>query len=558
MADSLVETPTAASSAHLMNLNVINAMSTSSSSASSDPGSSASSSSSSSSAASSSSVATSSGSSGNVSGTVDQTAASNGSSSGPSPTVLMSVSSATTSSQTTARQSSLASDLLLNQMLNIAQHRAASNGGSNQQQPSSSSSTPNVPSSSSTVSSSGTPVVSSQLSSIPSPGAELIPTIITFSAIPSSSSAAASSSVQQQPLELLHRETPKQAPANRNLATSIHGRSADERGDDDCGGEPEAKRKKLDKPSAKVEKLELRLGGILCCAVCLDLPRTAMYQCSMGHLMCAGCFTHLLADGRLRDQNATCPNCRTEISKNNSSRNLAVEKAVSELPAECQYCSKEFPNKSIDYHESTECEDRPTDCKYARIGCQWRGPIHEVTSHEGNCAHPRKSGADVMVALQAHDVKAAEDKKLFLTLIDLLSYEKIIFNDLQLKPYRTDEYVHRLYYETSRFSAFNHQWVVKAIINKSQRDPHESCERDITYQLILKSKTTSPLPMHFFVLRGPFSDIKVDTQIYKHDFADTETESPFKLLPLPDTAECNRLLAAKAINFRLIMFLASK
>lgn len=56
----------------------------------------------------------------------------------------------------------------------------------------------------------------------------------------------------------------------------------------------------------------------------------------MGHLMCAGCFTHLLADGRLRDQVATCPNCRVEISKNNASRNLAVEKAVSELPSACQ------------------------------------------------------------------------------------------------------------------------------------------------------------------------------------------------------------------------------
>lgn len=28
------------------------------------------------------------------------------------------------------------------------------------------------------------------------------------------------------------------------------------------------------------EKLESRLGGILCCAVCLDLPKTAMYQVS--------------------------------------------------------------------------------------------------------------------------------------------------------------------------------------------------------------------------------------------------------------------------------------
>lgn len=55
--------------------------------------------------------------------------------------------------------------------------------------------------------------------------------------------------------------------------------------------------------------------------------------------------------------------------------------------------------------------------------------------------------------------------------------------DLQMKPYRTDEYVHKLYYETTRFSAFNQQWVVKAIINNSQRDVHQSNDRQITYQV---------------------------------------------------------------------------
>lgn len=52
-----------------------------------------------------------------------------------------------------------------------------------------------------------------------------------------------------------------------------------------------------------------------------------------------------------------------------------------------------------------------------------------------------------------------------------------------MKPYRTDEYVHKLFYETSRFSAFNNQWVVKARINNSQRDPTQSSERDMTYQV---------------------------------------------------------------------------
>lgn len=42
--------------------------------------------------------------------------------------------------------------------------------------------------------------------------------------------------------------------------------------------EPDKKRRKFDKKHNKTEKLEHRLGGILCCAVCLDLPRAAIYQ----------------------------------------------------------------------------------------------------------------------------------------------------------------------------------------------------------------------------------------------------------------------------------------
>lgn len=80
---------------------------------------------------------------------------------------------------------------------------------------------------------------------------------------------------------------------------------------------------------------------------------------------------------RLRDQVATCPNCRVEISKSTASRNLAVEKAVSELPGECQFCGKEYPSKSLERHEKNECDERPTNCKYQRIGCQWKGPVHE-------------------------------------------------------------------------------------------------------------------------------------------------------------------------------------
>jgi len=303
------------------------------------------------------------------------------------------------------------------------------------------------------------------------------------------------------------------------------------------------------------EKLENRLGGILCCAVCLDLPRAAIYQCTNGHLMCAGCFTHLLADARLRDEIATCPNCRVEISKHMASRNLAVEKAVNELPAECQYCNQEFPRNSLDRHEKELCEERTTRCKYHRIGCPWRGPSHELILHQESCSHPLKSGAEVMEILRVFDQENEKEKKLYSSIFDLLSYEKINFNDLQLKPYRTDEFVHKLYYETSRFSAFNNQWVVKARINNMQRDPTQSCDRQITYQLILKTKPASALDLHFVVLKGPFGDMKLNPQIHQFEFTEQNNESPFFVLPLTDTAEVNRLLAAKTIHFRLIVYL---
>lgn len=81
--------------------------------------------------------------------------------------------------------------------------------------------------------------------------------------------------------------------------------------------------------------------------------------------MCAGCFSHLLADARLKDESATCPNCRCELNKNVCSRNLAVEKAISELPSECQYCSEQLPRCGLEYHERELCQERCVPCAYS-------------------------------------------------------------------------------------------------------------------------------------------------------------------------------------------------
>ena len=69
-------------------------------------------------------------------------------------------------------------------------------------------------------------------------------------------------------------------------------------------------------------------------------------------------------------------------------------------------------------------------------------------------------------------------------------------------------------------------------------------------QLILKSKVSQPLSVQYLVLRGPFGDARVAPAIYSHEFSDSQPESEFQRLPLPDAAECNRMLAARSVNIR--------
>ncbi|XP_064124338.1 zinc finger TRAF-type-containing protein 1 isoform X1 [Loxodonta africana] len=305
-------------------------------------------------------------------------------------------------------------------------------------------------------------------------------------------------------------------------------------------------------------KLEERLYSVLCCTVCLDLPKASVYQCTNGHLMCAGCFIHLLADARLKEEQATCPNCRCEISKSLCCRNLAVEKAVSELPSECGFCLRQFPRSLLERHQKEECQDRVTQCKYKRIGCPWHGPFHELTAHEAACAHPTKTGNELMEILDEMDQGRRKEMQLYNSIFSLLSFEKIGYTEVQFRPYRTDDFITRLYYETPRFTVLNQTWVLKARVNDSERNPNLSCKRTLSFQLILKSKVNAPLECSFLLLKGPYDDVKINPVIYHFVFTNESNETDYVPLPITDSVECNKLLAAKNINLRLFLFQIQK
>lgn len=52
--------------------------------------------------------------------------------------------------------------------------------------------------------------------------------------------------------------------------------------------------------------------------------------------------------------------------------------------------------------------------------------------------------------------------------------------------------------------------------------------------------------------------MKLSPRVHKHDFTEAATETAYAAIPLASSAECNRLLAAKTINFRVIMFMTPK
>lgn len=69
-----------------------------------------------------------------------------------------------------------------------------------------------------------------------------------------------------------------------------------------------------------------------------------------------------------------------------------------------------------------------TVCQYSRIGCPWQGPFHEQKEHERNCIHPHNTGAQVLQALDLIEQSKKEEKLLYQSIIEFLSFEKVDFH----------------------------------------------------------------------------------------------------------------------------------
>ena len=78
---------------------------------------------------------------------------------------------------------------------------------------------------------------------------------------------------------------------------------------------------------------------------------------------------------------------------------------------------------------------RSTVCRYAVVGCGWRGAARAAAAHEAACAHPRRPAHELVELLRQRERDAAEHLQVYAHLLDLLSYEKITFNGMDSVKY---------------------------------------------------------------------------------------------------------------------------
>ena len=64
--------------------------------------------------------------------------------------------------------------------------------------------------------------------------------------------------------------------------------------------------------------------------------------------------------------------------------------------------------------------------------------------------------------------------------------------------------------------------------------------------------------MKYFLVKGPYGDAKIQPDVQRFEFRDDNKDSEYHTLNLEGDGECNRLLAARTINVRLMLFLVKK
>ncbi|XP_063685365.1 zinc finger TRAF-type-containing protein 1-B-like isoform X1 [Bolinopsis microptera] len=297
---------------------------------------------------------------------------------------------------------------------------------------------------------------------------------------------------------------------------------------------------------AQILQFHEKVSDLLICTVCLANPNTEIYQCHYGHLMCIGCFYRLLADARIKDEQARCPKCRVDMSRNSCVRNLVVELLLSELLSDCIYCNATMSRNRLESH-TKECKGRPVNCTYIKVGCTWTGASHSSHQHADECDFQHRPARDIIAHINKSDRKHDDQIGRFRSVTSFMSHAKLFFTDIVLSPHRTDDFIPQLFYESSKFNLFGHYWLVRGRV---QGDEH-NFQRTLSLKVVLKGK--SSMEVEFCFTRDAYSTVDIIPEVSRHSYTAEDSESDYVEIKLVQPLDLNNLLAEKSIKFRLYM-----
>ena len=230
------------------------------------------------------------------------------------------------------------------------------------------------------------------------------------------------------------------------------------------------------------------------CQVCHELPkhpRIIYFQCQRGHLICYECYHDVAFI------NKKCGICRDPMEY--PARNRTAENEIKKMLVTCEFaeCDATMKYCEMKHHLDNECPAMEIECKYKRLGCNWKGPRRNAINH----VH---AGIDYDVLMAK--IKETDEEISILKICDKVAkdWQNVIINnnvsatfklnsiwqDFRMGNDITSQYVHR--YCGNHERNIRMKLTFKIHVNDPIMHPIEiHCKLSVEYFDILNSEVSS-------------------------------------------------------------------
>ncbi|KAH8328081.1 hypothetical protein KR067_003694, partial [Drosophila pandora] len=300
-----------------------------------------------------------------------------------------------------------------------------------------------------------------------------------------------------------------------------------------------------------------RLNQLMLCVVCHEVPHPdKSYQCSVGHILCDDCVSHILADAAISNTEAQCPVCRVRMTWSDLGQNAVVRQALWELSKNCLLCGLVVTLKGLTSHLENDCELRRVSCRFRCLGCDWVGAYAICPMHEAGCQFPKMNGEEIQGALEKADNLERKSLQQAVRFLHELSQRRIFFRNLEIF-WKTDWAMTNTerFLDSQSFEAYGNQWILRLRVSLSLDD----IPVKVKSTLLLKVPPKEVITVRYLVLMPSRQGSDKNMQDILANLVERQyvagTAERYQDLPMQSPMALYRLLAMQRIVLRLWMFM---